>query len=267
MDIFTTLTVLPPPSGARITRDVVYSSDATGALKLDIYRPSTNDRAPVVFLVNGDAPEEVISRAKDWGVYRSYGEHLAARGLAAVAFNHRSTNKGRDMAAVARSVRQAIDFVLGRADQFEIDSARVAVWAFSAGGPFSLAPLLQTPPPWLRAVAGFYAIWDLSPFRDDDDPPSDEEIGTWSCTTAIDGRVALPPILVARAGKDGPRILGGTDTFIVRARARGIEIEVHDHPEGHHGFDIRDDDDRSRAIIRAGLAFFETHLGSRSGES
>ena len=33
-----------------------------------------------------------------------------------------------------------------------------------------------------------------------------------------------------------------------------------DHPTGQHGFDIRDDDDRSRAIIRETLAFFVRRL-------
>ena len=73
------LTVLPPPSGARVKRDLVYRTDGDRVLKLDLYGPPSGGRASaVVFLVNGDAPEEVIAKAKDWGVYRSYGEHLAA---------------------------------------------------------------------------------------------------------------------------------------------------------------------------------------------
>src|SRR6266550_4461893 len=88
------LTVLAPPSGADVERDLVYRTDGDGALRLDVYRPPSGRRAcPVVFLVNGDAPEEIIAAAKDWGVFRSYGEHLAARGLVGVPFNHRSTNR------------------------------------------------------------------------------------------------------------------------------------------------------------------------------
>jgi hypothetical protein len=36
---------------------------------------------------------------------------------------------------------------------------------------------------------------------------------------------------------------------------------VVDHPGGQHGFDTRDDDERSREIIRETLEFFVRHLG------
>jgi hypothetical protein len=36
---------------------------------------------------------------------------------------------------------------------------------------------------------------------------------------------------------------------------------VLDHPNGQHGFDTRDDDERSREIIRETLEFFVRHLG------
>jgi acetyl esterase/lipase len=181
LDLFTALTVLPPPSGAHVVRDLVYMSDARGPLHADVYRPSTLSRAPAVFLVNGDAPEEVIARAKDWGVYRSYGEHLAARGLVGVPFNHRSRQAiggtmGDATRALAASVRAVIEVTRSHASDLGIDPEKVGVWAFSAAGPFGPAPLLREPPVWLRAIAGFYTIWDLAPYRDLDDPPGEEEI-------------------------------------------------------------------------------------------
>ena len=133
------LTVLRPPTGARVERDLVYRTDGDRVLKLDVYRPSMPGMAsPVVFLVSGDAPEEVIATAKDWGVFRSYGEHLAARGLVGVSFNHRSS-KRMEPTEVAADVRAAIAFVRGRAEELRVDATRVGVWVFSAGGPFGLA--------------------------------------------------------------------------------------------------------------------------------
>jgi hypothetical protein len=41
-------------------------------------------------------------------------------------------------------------------------------------------------------------------------------------------------------------------------------VTVLDHPTGQHGFDTRDDDERSREIIRDTLAFFVRHLRPRS---
>jgi acetyl esterase/lipase len=254
-------TVLAPPSGARVKRDLVYRIEGERVLRLDLYRPAHVDLAPPVFLVNGDASEEVIATAKDWGVYRSYGEHLAAQGLVGVPFNHRSTNRGEATDAAAADVRSAIAFVRDHANELGVDRGRVGVWVFSAGGPFGLAPLLQQRPDWLRCAAGFYIFWDLAPFRDSLRPPIEERIRRWSCVTALDAEMPdLPPLLLARAGRDGAAALEGADTFIRRARQRGVDLTVLDHPTGQHGFDTRDDDERSREIIRETLDFFVRNL-------
>jgi acetyl esterase/lipase len=254
-------TVLPPPTGARVERNLVYRRDGDRVLKLDVYRPqSVGGRSPVVFLVNGDAPEEIIATAKDWGVYRSYGEHLAARGVVGVPFNHRSTNRFERTDA-ADDVQAAISFVRGRAEDLEVDGTRVGVWVFSAGGPFGLAPFLQRRPDWLRCAAGFYMIWDLGPLRASLPSATDESIRRLSCLSALDSETLdLPPLLLARAGRDSAPLLEGTDTFVRRARERNIDLTVLDHPTGRHGFDTIDDDDRSREIIGLTLDFFVRHL-------
>jgi acetyl esterase/lipase len=260
--VLAALTVLAPPTGARVERDLVYRTDRDHLLKLDVYRPSSSPRpSPVVFLVNGDAPDpEIIATAKDWGVFRSYGEHLAARGLVGVPFNHRSTNQFERTDA-ADDVQAAISFVRGHAEDLGVDAERVGVWAFSAGGPFGLAPFLQRRPDWLRCAAGFYMIWDLEPLRASLPSATDESIRRWSCLSALDSETPdLPPLLLARAGRDNAAILEGTDAFVRRARQRGIDLTVLDHPSGQHGFDTRDDDERSREIIREALEFFVRHL-------
>jgi acetyl esterase/lipase len=257
--VLTALTVLAPPTGAHVQRDLVYRTEGDRVLKLDVYRPSSGeDPSPVVFLVNGDAPEEIIANAKDWGVFQSYGEHLAARGMVGVPFNHRSSNQ-MEPTEVAADVLAAIRFVRGRAEDFRVRADRVGLWVFSAGGPFGLAPFLQRRPDWLRCAAGFYTIWDQSQFRAS--LSSADEGIRWSCLTALDSDTPdLPPLLLARAGRDSARLLEGTETFVRRARQRGVDLTVLDHPTGQHGFDTRDDDERSREIIGLTLDFFVRHL-------
>jgi acetyl esterase/lipase len=262
LDLFAAGTVLPAPVGARIIHDVTYQADDRGPLLLDAYLPKQPGRPfPAALLVNGDAPEPVIARAKDWAVYRSYGEHLAARGIVGVPFNHHSTEGGSRTAEVAREIAAAIAYVRSHAEELEVDADRIGVWAFSAAGPFAVAPLLRERPAHLRALAGFYTIWDLAPFRDIDPPPKEAAIAEWSATSALrDSAAGLPPVLVARAGRDGARLLAGTDRFIARALELGVDVQVHNHQTGQHGFDLRDDDARSREIIRAALDFFVERL-------
>ena len=262
-DLFAMPTVLPPPVGARIRRDRTYRTDAHGDLLLDAYLPATgNGPWPAVLLINGDAEEPVIARAKDWGVYRSYGEHLAARGLVGVPFNHRSTRTvGR--AEVAAEVTAALDHIRANANDLEIDTARIGVWAFSAAGSFALAGLLRTRPAYLKAIVGFYTVWDLSAFQKLDPGLTNADIQEWSATEALGTTIAdLPPILVAIAGRDNPPFISGAESFVKRAADLGADIRVHRHPEGQHGFDVRDDDERSREIIREALDFFASTLGS-----
>jgi len=254
-------TVLPPPSGARVLRDIAYHTDRFGDLRLDAYRPAHGEGPwPVVLLVNGDAAEEVIAHAKDWGVYRSYGEHLAARGLVGVPFDHRSTGT-LSRAEVALEVEAALRFVRANARDLSIDPGRVGIWAYSAAGAFALAPLLRERPTYVRAIAGFYTVWDLAPFRGSSSPPSEDDIRRWSATEALGAsRDGVPPMFSGVADRDNPALVASAQRFSARARELGVDLRVYHHPTGQHGFDVRDDDDRSREIIAAALEFFATEL-------
>ena len=71
-------------------------------------------------------------------------------------------------------------------------------------------------------------------------------------------------MLVARAGLDRPVFNDAIDRFVAEAVQRGATIELLTHPRGQHGFDVLDDDDRSREIVARTLAFMSWHLlGSR----
>jgi hypothetical protein len=121
--------------------------------------------------------------------------------------------------------------------------------------------VLRERPSFIRAVAGFYAVWDLAPFRDLPEPPPMTRGDQWSATDALGQSAAgLPPLFVARAGRDSPRINAGTDLFVARALTLNADLELHDHPMGRHGFDTRDDDTLSRNIIAAALTFFTQRL-------
>jgi acetyl esterase/lipase len=227
----------------RIIRDIVYLTDAEGVL-----------------LVNGDAAEDVIATAKDWGVYRSYGAHLCARGLVGLPFNHRSTRAGARRPEIEAQVSAAIEYVRAHAADLDLDRDRIGLWVFSAAGAFALARILRERPPYVRAVAGFYTIWDVSPFAERDGS-SAEDVARWSATAALgDSAAGLPPILVGRAGRDAPPLKAGADHFIARALELNADLVVWNHPTGQHGFDIRDDDARSREIIQAALDFFARRL-------
>jgi acetyl esterase/lipase len=194
------------------------------------------------------------------GVFVSYGELLAASGLAAVTFDHRFLAPSR-LADAGSDVRALLAHVRTNAGSLGLDPERLALWAFSGGGPFLAGPLLERPA-WLRAVVAYYAVLDLQqPAPGADSGISADLRRTFSAMLGLgeDARSA-PPLLVARAGLDHPWLNGGIDRFVRAATESGATLDLLIHPEGRHGFDILDDDPRSRQIIRHTLAFLRDSL-------
>jgi dienelactone hydrolase len=76
----------------------------------------------------------------------------------------------------------------------------------------------------------------------------------------LEPRPELPPLLVVRAGQDDPELNAGIDRFVAAATDRGLPMELVVVPDGHHAFDVLDDDDASRAAIRRVLGFLSEHL-------
>ena len=70
----------------------------------------------------------------------------------------------------------------------------------------------------------------------------------------------MPPVLVVRAGLDHPSLNATIDRFIAAAVARNAPLEVMNHSEGRDGFDILDDDPRTRENAARTTEFLRTHL-------
>jgi dienelactone hydrolase len=231
---------------ARVRRDVVYRRDAGAELKMNIYAPAGvpgDARVPAVFFVHGGPISADFMPPTQWGVFDSYGELTAASGLVGVTFNHRLfglTDYERSQSDVAA----AIEYVRGHAAELDVDADRIALWYFSGGGPL-MTPTLRERPEYVRCMLAFYAY--LQPEQ-----------------AQVRGKSAGVPIFIARAGLDQPLINETIDRFVPEALAGNALLDLMNHPTGRHGFDILDDDDRSREIIARAVAFAQAHV-RRSG--
>ena len=72
----------------------------------------------------------------------------------------------------------------------------------------------------------------------------------------------IPPLLIARAGRDLPQLNDGIDYFVGQALKKNVTLDVMNHATGQHGFDSRDDDDRTREILRRTVEFIRIHLNA-----
>jgi acetyl esterase/lipase len=259
--------VVYAPAGmdrVRVRPDLVYTKDPSPAQKMDVYLPETvppGKSVPAVFLIHGGVGARFPLRPKDWGIYRSWGRLLAASGMAAVAFNHRVGFPDPNLTNAAGDVLDAIAFVRGRAAQFQIDPDRIALAAYSAGGPM-LSMAIREPKPYVRCLVAFYAFLDLQGSPLHKKYLGEDKIRQFSPAVALSQSAGpLPPIFVARAGKDQiPDLQPGLDHFVAEAIARNVALEFVNQPDGEHGFDNQPGDPRSREIVRQAVEFLRTNL-------
>ena len=74
------------------------------------------------------------------------------------------------------------------------------------------------------------------------------------------GQPVLPATLIARAERDELIPNDHAAMYADRASARGAEVKVVSHPNGAHAFDLRNDDDTSRAIIKETIDFLQAQF-------
>ncbi len=247
-------------------------------LKMDIYYPDTYDGQtllPAVLFVHGDAPPEFLSHAKDWTCYVGWGELIASSGLAAVVFNHRSTEMLQKVYESAADVDDLIKYIRAHSHDLGIDSERLGIWTCSAGSYRGLRAALRGSPTYIRCAVSYYGVVDLKVFftqpenaaKAADEGPeqptlqlSEETFKEFAATTYLRQESTIPPLLIVRAGLDNPALNAGIDEFMQLAVQRNLDVNFMNHATGHHAFDMLDNNERSREIIRATLDFFTTHL-------
>ena len=115
--------------------------------------------------------------------------------------------------------------------------------------------------PFVRCLVDFYAFMDVqqSDYRKSE---TAETLKAFSPIAYLqkDAR-KIPPIFIGRAGRDEvPTMDDSIDRFVNEALARNIALTLMNHPQGVHGFDNQNDDERSREIIRGAIAFMQIHL-------
>ncbi|HYY56949.1 MAG TPA: alpha/beta hydrolase [Pyrinomonadaceae bacterium] len=232
---------IPGQEKARVQKDVVYKRVGAAELKMDVYWPAdagSGVALPAILFLSG------ASETKHWGVYTSYGELTAAQGMIAVQFDKRYPPGEAGLATAQEDINDLIAFLRQNAARFGIDRDRLCLWGFSAGGTLVSAGMLpdQT---FIRCLVSYYGIGQLGPRRQ---------------VTALGDK--LPPMLVVRAGLDNPVLNNAVDLFIQEAINKNIRIDFYNYPDGHHAFDIFDDKERTREIIRNTFQFIRQQLAA-----
>jgi hypothetical protein len=249
---------IPGVNAVSIQRDVEYRTTEAGVLTMDLYHPPEPDaRTPAVVIVAGfsDVGYEAFTgcKFKDTEFNISWGQLMAASGLIAITYTNREPVA--DLQGLLQHVRR-------NAASLGVDENRIGVWASSGNVPLALSVLMQDDRNFLKCAALCYGFTlDL-----DGSTAIADAARIWKFVNPGAGKSAadLPPdlpLFVARAGRDEfPHLNETLDRFVANALACNLPITLVNHRTAPHAFDLLDDSEVSREIIRQILAFMRFHL-------
>jgi acetyl esterase/lipase len=251
---------MPGAEAVTVRRDETYRVADTGPLTMDLYYPPDAPgagRAPAVVFVTGfsdaGAQRMLGCRMKEMGAYISWAQLAAASGLVGITYaNH---DPAADAHAVLRHARE-------NAASLGIDERRIGVWACSGNVPNALSLMMGAGRDVLRcAVLCYGYMLDLDGATGIAD--ASKQFGFVNPSA---GRSAeeLPndlPLFIARAGQDQmPGLNQALDRFMAGALACNLPVTLVNHATGPHAFDLFDDSETTREIVRRVLAFLRFHL-------
>jgi acetyl esterase/lipase len=256
---------VPGMDEVHVRSNLKYTNVNDPNLLMDVYTPpglARDDKRPAVLLIHGGAGSE--SKPKDWGVYRSWGRLIAASGMVGVTFTHRLGFPNPFLAQSASDVTAAIDYVRTNADSLNIDKDRICLASYSAGGPM-LSMAMRDKPPYIRCLVAFYSFLDIQQSESHRKYETPEMVKAFSPIGYLaKDATKIAPMFIARAGLDEiPTMDDSIDRFVREAISKNAPITFANHPQGVHGFDNQNDDERSREIIQSAIAFMKFHLGVR----
>lgn len=251
---------IPGMDAVTVRRDLAYRTTDAGPLTLDIYEPPGSEGQappPAVILVAG-YPDPGFRRIvgcgfKEMGSTVAWARLIAASGIAAIAYTNREP---------VADLHVLLEVARHSAASWGIDETRIGLWASSGNVPLALSLLIQGSGEDVRCAVLFYGYM----FDSQAAGGVAEAAGRFGFVNPCEGKTVGDlagdvPLFIARAGQDEmPRLNEGLDAFLAGAVAHNLPVTFTNHASGPHAFDVFQDSEASREVVRLGLEFLRFHL-------
>jgi len=228
------------PGNVKVSQNIAYISYGDRSLLLDVFYPAgkIKEGYPGVLLIHGGG-----WRSGDRSQCIPFAQQLAAKGYVAVTAAYRLSPEAIYPAALD-DLKAAITWMRSYAIMYQMDTARIAVLGFSAGG--QLAALLGTAN---HNSSRVHAIVDIDGILAFHHPESaegavaaawlggtyEEKREVWKEASALNHvSRTTPPVLFINSSL--PRFHAGREDMIKKMDSLKIYSEVHTLPDTPHPF-------------------------------
>ncbi len=247
---------VPGMEQVQVMKNVIYKDTSGEKLVADIYYPQAlkqGERIPVVVFVIGYANSVFPVQIKEWRIYTDWARLTAASGFAGILYN---------TTVPASDILDLLSYLQQNAASLKIDENRIALWACSANVLTALTVLAGERKEFIKGAVLYYGLM-LTPdqkFRDTVAGLNKQVNFSMAGIDAIKNWHPDLPYFIVRAGKDMTEFNQALDHFVAAALANNAPLTLVNHAAGRHAFDMYDDNEQSREIIRATMEFLKFNL-------
>jgi len=247
----------PETARVKIQSNLEYRIVNGRSLTLDVYLQPDSDGSPkpAVIFVSGYSDigfERMLGcKLKDMESYVSWGKLAASVGFIGITYSA--------VEPVTDTI-ELLEFVKQNSASLRIDPQRIGIWSCSGNSPNALSLLIENRDAFRFAVFLYSVMMDLD--GNDGTAQMSRQVGFVNpCVgRSIEDLPSEVPLFIVRAGQDAmPRLNETLDRFLSKTVSRNFSVTFVNHPTAPHAFDILDDSDTSREIIKSTLSFMRFH--------
>ena len=222
---------IPDMNKVQVKENIEFRKVNDTSLKLDIYYPpgfNKKKNLPVVIFNNGVGSMDLPK----WRVYKDWAKLVAANGM--IAVNH----QGRpNRATTMEDAGAVLDYLKQHAQELNIDADKMGIWTCSANSRVGISLALKPGREFVRTLVVYYGGPDsIGEYRQD------------------------VPTLVVRAGLDAQFLNMGIENFMQSLLQQDARVELINYLEGMHAFDLYNNTEESKTIIKRTVEFLKKNL-------
>lgn len=196
---------------------------------MDLYQKEKDSDICVMLIPGG--PVKSSKSLKDWGFMQSWANLLCSKGISAAAIHHDFCSRA-NLELSQNNICDAFTTLKSLLS----NRSKIVIFSFSGGGQL-LDKLFSERVNEIHGAVFYYAL--ISNFL-------------------LSDKSKDFPTFIAKAGLDRKNINLSLDKYSSKLNKNGTKCELMIHPEGKHGFDIVNDDDVSKDIIKKTIKFISS---------